>query len=839
MNNNYEIAIQRIEKALASQSEQLDLSGLSLSKLPEKITQLRQVQRLDISNNKLTSITGEIGQLNHLRELNLSHNNIRHIASGIRRLHNLQHLDLSYNKLNSLPREAGQLSKIEHLDLRHNNFTALPRAIKQLHKLRNLHLSHNRINQLPQDLTRLKALRILTLSHNQLVKLPNNLSHCLNLEQLHISHNQLTNLDESISELQQLQVLTLSHNHLHSLPTSICQLNNLSFLDLSNNHLASLPLDIGCLQQLFNTNDLAKDTGINLSNNRFNIPDEISNRSSAAIIQYLLDLQSSKKNKPLHEAKLIFIGTGYVGKTSLINRLIDNTYDPNEPQTDGIHIKNWHIKRNQHSIKLHIWDFGGQEIMHATHRFFMTGRTVYVLVINPRTEDKYGDSELEYWLKLIRSYANQVPIVVAINKCDTHKVDLARGELQDKYPNIVGFIETSCRNNVGINKLQKEIEKAIAQLPHIDDILPQSYFAIKQELESCNDDYISYTDYQLLCKKTAPNFGEKSMQTLMGLLHDLGVMLNFSKDRRLTGTQVLNPEWVTRGVYQIITSPKLIKRRGILMVRDIAKILDPKYYPSERERFFIMDIMDKFELCYQVPHVRDTYFVPGAFPKDRPAIDWSYNTNDLLRFQYQYDVMPSSIMSHFIIKVHDFIKGNNYWRNGVIIEKNACSAFIKADPEERKMHLQIIGNGNKRDLLSFVRSQFDIIHARLSNITVKSQIPINDSGTSAIDYEYLLFCEKIGHHQLPIKELDTVIDIHTLLDGIETASAREAHRVQTPSNRPPLGKPDSNTTEIPSSEPKKTSYYWAIIGPLIMILLSILSKASEILSFVFDLFAKK
>ena len=40
----------------------------------------------------------------------------------------------------------------------------------------------------------------------------------------------------------------------------------------------------------------------------------------------------------------------------------------------------------------------------------MTSRSIYVLVINPRTQDSYsGDNELEYWLKLIRSYANDVP----------------------------------------------------------------------------------------------------------------------------------------------------------------------------------------------------------------------------------------------------------------------------------------------------------------------------------------------------------------------------------------------------------------------------------------------
>ncbi|MBK8721294.1 MAG: hypothetical protein IPL95_03105 [Saprospiraceae bacterium] len=41
--------------------------------------------------------------------------------------------------------------------------------------------------------------------------------------------------------------------------------------------------------------------------------------------------------------------------------------NPNLAKTDGIEISDWTVKRDK--IKVHIWDFGGQEIMHATHKF--------------------------------------------------------------------------------------------------------------------------------------------------------------------------------------------------------------------------------------------------------------------------------------------------------------------------------------------------------------------------------------------------------------------------------------------------------------------------------------
>ena len=41
--------------------------------------------------------------------------------------------------------------------------------------------------------------------------------------------------------------------------------------------------------------------------------------------------------------------------------------------------------------------------------------------------------------------------------CETHKVSIPKGEIRDKYPNVVGFVETSCANNIGIGELKRMI----------------------------------------------------------------------------------------------------------------------------------------------------------------------------------------------------------------------------------------------------------------------------------------------------------------------------------------------------------------------------------------------
>jgi len=780
MEGRYQEAIEKIEAAITDKATVVNLSSFALTQLPPRLFELRELKELYIQNNGLTVLPGEIGRFTQLEKLDASNNQILQIPKNIALLGSLEELDLSDNQISSLPREMGQLQNLRRIDLGKNRLSGLPKAIKQLTQLRELYLNSNKLAALHESIGQLKRLQKFYLNGNSITKLPAAIGELSELQLLDIENNKLNTLPNMMGKLQQLQELYLANNQINNLPNEIGSLSRLRVLDLSRNYLSSLPNEMVKLKSLkSNQNGAEWNKGLNLKGNRFNVPDEVLGREPASIIQYIQDLQASKKNKPLYEAKLIFIGSGFVGKTSLINMVTAGHFDTNEMLTDGIEIRDWQIRRGRDEIKLHVWDFGGQEIMHATHKFFMTSRSAYVLVSNPRAEDKYGDSELEYWLKLIRSYAGNVPIVVAINKCETHKVSIPKGEIKDKYPNVVGFVETSCANNVGIGELKRMIRRAISQLKHIDDLLPQSYFDIKNRLEEHNEDYIQYDDYERICKEVDPDFKGNSMQTLVNLLHDLGVMLNFSEDRRLRDTQVLNPEWVTKGVYQIISSQRLIKKRGILTVREISKLLDPSKYPSERERFYIMDIMERFELAYQMPDVRDTYFIPGAFPIDKPPkLDWSNKSENHLFFQYHYDVMPSSIMSRFIVKVHPFIRGRDYWRNGVILKKGNCDALVRADPNERLIFIEIKGKSNKRDVLAFIRSQFDTIHARLSQLNVSQKIPVDDKGKIVLDYEDLLFLEEIGDEFVAVRELRTKVSVKKLLNGIEAEGVRQENRLQ-------------------------------------------------------------
>jgi internalin A len=67
------------------------------------------------------------------------------------------------------------------------------------------------------------------------------------------------------------------------------------------------------------------------------------------------------------------------------------------------------VKNGEREIKVNFWDFGGQEIMHATHQFFLSKRSLYILVLDGRKDEKP-----EYWLKLIENFGGDSPVLVVI-----------------------------------------------------------------------------------------------------------------------------------------------------------------------------------------------------------------------------------------------------------------------------------------------------------------------------------------------------------------------------------------------------------------------------------------
>ena len=460
------------------------------------------------------------------------------------------------------------------------------------------------------------------------------------LEKLNILFSPL----EREAFLEKIHILNLSGTKLRKLPVDLTDLPNVAILDIRDNALSEMPPKLNAFPKLREViasgNKITKipielkDNSdlkiLDLRDNKLNIPPEILKRVHEP--QIILDYYFTHIQKTLNELKMLVVGQGSVGKTSIVQRILHGTFDENQTKTEGISINRWQVggsqkrksifsnlmkstaqESNDSAIRLNIWDFGGQEIMHATHQFFLTKRSLYLLVLDARLTQE--ENRVEYWLKIIQSFGGESPVLIVGNKTDQHPLDIDRTGLGKKYPNIVGILETSAATGAGIAALKVEIAKQVDTLPHVRDLLPETWFTVKSKLEELGREknFITQDEYLGLCGANDVT-DETSQHTLIGFLHDLGVVLHFQDDPRLEALGILNPQWVTNGVYKILNSHELFQNQGTLTLPILNKTLNPPEYPSNK-RLFIVDMMKKFELCYDIEPDK-SFLIPDLPPKD-------------------------------------------------------------------------------------------------------------------------------------------------------------------------------------------------------------------------------
>jgi len=680
----------------------------------------------------------------------------------------LRNLDLSDQNLRSLPETVWQLKDLEVLDLRHNQLDNLPAELAQLRGLRRLDISNNQLRQLPVEIAQLHQLQVLILSHNNLTHIPAGVMHLPRLQVLNLRHNQLDELSPAISQLN-LQELYLGGNDLQHLPIEMMSIAQLRCLDLGDNRLQQLPPEIVQLTEGMQQSTL---TSLYLQGNDLPIPPEILSKTDkpSEIIHYYLQVTAQLENRQaLNEAKVLIVGEGEVGKTSIAKRLIHDDYDEQENKTEGIHIERWQVPINDQQVRLNIWDFGGQEIMHATHQFFLTKRSLYLLVLDARRDE--NGNRIEYWLKLIQSFGADSPILIVVNKIDQQPLYLNQKGLQAKYNKIIDFVDVSCKTMQGFEQLKEAICGCIKTLPHVFDPFPETWFAIKRDLENMSQDFLPYPDYVKLCEQYHLD-NRISQQTLIGFLHDLGVALNFYDDVRLQDTNILNPEWITSGVYKLLNSNQLFHNKGIFSRHDLTELLDQKRYPVSRHDFLI-ELMRKFELCFPFAD-GERYLIPELLPKEEPDLGWDEQTDvDLLAFEYHYDVLPNSVFSRFVVRLHALVSQQTYWRTGVVLAYDNNKALIKADLEDCFISIRIMGHpATRRVLLGVIRQHFEHIHSTIEQIKVDEKVPYQGV---LIGYRHLLTLEQAGEAFFIPEGLSVKTSVRQLLEGIEPQAMRISH----------------------------------------------------------------
>ena len=672
----YHLAERRIAEAKRTGSSKLELVILDLTELPDTLWELTELQELHISGTRLAVLPEALGQLTELRQLFVSDNRLVALPTALRHLTKLQLIVISKNLLTTLPYELGALTKLEWIIADSNRLATIPEELGRLQKLKFLGLSGNQLKALPESLGQLTNLRHLGISNNQLVALPEWLGKLTELLTLHVSNNQLAALPEALRHLKKLETLSLHGNPGLGVPYEVLR------PEPKPGNPTKPPREI--LDYYFATRGQA--------------------------------------GQVLGECKLIVVGRGGAGKTTLIKRLSGQLFDQNEPETHGINIQKLAFVGQQGKVTSRVWDFGGQVVLHSMHEFFLTPRSLYLLVLGER--DDMLERDAAYWLQLIRSYAGNAPVVVALNKSAGRQRQFDRAALEMNFGPILGWVATECSEpdpgKGHITELRQTLTAALDS-PHMDSVrqkFPKKWFAIKEAMEEMSESYLDYSVYEAKCRMLG-ELRPKEQATLAACLHELGVALNYARDPRLRDTTVLRPDWLINGIYAVLRANDLDRRvlpvalnvplapNGVVSVAIMERIyakaavwgmLRLQDYPVEK-RAFLLRLMYLFHLSYPLDTEDKEHLVPTLLPLEPPPGSEEPEAPARVRLRYEFQVVPAPLLPWFIARTFSLIPNRLHWRRGAFLRYGDAQARVWTTQDERYVFVTVAGVEEDRDQL--------------------------------------------------------------------------------------------------------------------------------------------
>jgi Ras-related protein Rab-18 len=188
--------------------------------------------------------------------------------------------------------------------------------------------------------------------------------------------------------------------------------------------------------------------------------------------------------------KILLIGDSGVGKSSLLCRFIDDTFDTEANATIGVDFKTKVLRSNGKTIKLSLWDTAGQERFRTLTSAYYRGAHGVVCVYDVARHETF--LHMDTWLQELKLYSTSAEVVKMLvgNKIDLaeREVQRADGE-QAARSHAMLFIESSAKTSEGVADAFGELVQKILDSTNVLQDVDTSVIRLQEQPDA---EYYSY-----------------------------------------------------------------------------------------------------------------------------------------------------------------------------------------------------------------------------------------------------------------------------------------------------------------------------------------------------------
>jgi len=465
----------------------------------------------------------------------------------------------------------------------------------------------------------------------------------------------------------------------------------------------------------------------------------------------------------IHAVRVILIGPGGAGKTSLARRLqckknniikaatkgVD--YQSHEPLNLKI-LRNFYpkIKISNMRLDIHLWDFAGQNIFFGLHDAFLSENCVYILVVDSRHEQ--APDEWLYKLQNIATTHTTPKILVVTNWYEGCHIKQNINKLIREFNGMINsssFYDFSCLegdNQSFESFVNGLISTCVEEQRVVEDVITD---VNKELLDNHKENiFISTKNIKKIISKKINMLDIKyDTSSFVEILRSLGLIIKSGR------FNCINPSWIIDNSYNILYSSILRNNNGFINEDDIDHII---FVNEESHLEYLFNFLENQQVCVKIKHNNTvSYFFPDAAAYSEPITVSSLIENHSLSIRFDLPYLPIGIHSRLVYQLFSplpqaSIKSNkDVWREGFILSYNNSHAIVLY--YFRKSSINIHLSGNTEDFNHILSTFYETFNYEV----IKKQHNSNNIYTSVL-YDNSYF------------NIESMTDLISLLSNIKS-----------------------------------------------------------------------